>query len=200
MKRSITSVRVFLLCLFAIAAGNFSCSNTKAPLAVIYTDYGEIHIKIDLENAPITAANFIALCEKDVYKGAIFYRTVNADNQALNKVKIDVIQGGLFHDSLVNEYQVISHETTKVTGIKHLDGTISMARNEPGSASTEFFICINDQPELDFGGARNPDGQGFSAFGSVVRGMDVVRAIHLSENDGQYLTVPIQIDSIKILN
>lgn len=183
-----------------MAAGIFSCSADKSPIAVIYTGIGEIHIEIDLENAPLTATNFIDLCEKDIYHGAIFYRTVNEDNQPDNKVKIDVIQGGLFYDSLVNEFQTIPHETTELTGIKHLDGTISMARNEPGSASTEFFICINAQPELDFGGARNPDGQGFSAFGSVVRGMDVVHTIHQSENEGQYLTTPIPIDSIKILD
>jgi peptidyl-prolyl cis-trans isomerase A (cyclophilin A) len=58
-----------------------------------------------------------------------------------------------------------------------------MARGAPGSASSEFFICINDQPELDFGGARNPDGQGFAAFGRVVQGMDIVRRIQQAPAD-----------------
>jgi len=81
----------------------------------------------------------------------------------------------------------IIHETTDITGIKHLDGTLSMARDKPGSASSEFFICINNQPELDFGGKRNPDGQGFAAFGKVVKGIDIVRKIQKLDNTGQML-------------
>ncbi|MFC2129204.1 peptidylprolyl isomerase [Bacteroidota bacterium] len=200
MKRSTNPGLVLFLLLLAVVSGSYSCSNIKNPVAVIYTSLGEIQVVIDIENAPITAANFLELCERDVYHVAIFYRTVNDDNQPHNKVKIDVIQGGLFHDTIVNKFKSIPHETTEVSGIRHLNGTISMARNEPGSASTEFFICVGDQPELDFGGARNPDGQGFSAFGSVIKGMDIVRSIHMAENDNQYLQAPILIDSIKILN
>ncbi len=85
-----------------------------------------------------------------------------------------------------------------MTGLKHLDGTLSMARNEPGTASSEFFICVGDQPELDYGGRRNPDGQGFAAFGRVVRGMDVVRKIqHLPEKK-QMLVHPVKIGMEKI--
>ena len=83
---------------------------------------------------------------------------------------------------------MIRHETTRETGLRHLDGVISMARMGPGTANTEIFICIGDQPELDFGGKRNPDGQGFGAFGRVVEGMEVVRRIQAKEADGQYFS------------
>ena len=68
-----------------------------------------------------------------------------------------------------------------------------MARDGPDTAQDSFSICIGDQPELDFGGKRNPDGQGFAAFGRVVKGMDVVRQIHTSAANGQQLTPPIRI-------
>ena len=74
-----------------------------------------------------------------------------------------------------------------------MDGTISIARAEPGTASTEFFICIDDQPELDFGGKRNPDGQGFAAFGKVITRMDIVRKIQQQNDDNQMLVEPVKI-------
>jgi len=91
----------------------------------------------------------------------------------------------------------IEHESTKQTGILHKDGTISMARNEPGSATSEFFICIGDQPSLDFGGMRNPDGQGFAAFGRVIKGMEVVRTIQSLPAKNQYLEPKIKITQIE---
>ena len=118
------------------------------------------------------------------------------DNQPTSPVKIEVIQGGLKDDRVVGQYKPIAHETTDATGIKHEDGTISMARLEPGTASTEFFICVGDQPELDFGGKRNPDGQGFAAFGKVIRGMDVVRAIQQKNDKGQMLLEEVLIEEI----
>jgi peptidyl-prolyl cis-trans isomerase A (cyclophilin A) len=92
--------------------------------------------------------------------------------------------------------QSVDLERTSVTGLRHLDGTISMARMTPDSANSEFFICVGDQPDLDFGGMRNPDGQGFAAFGQVVAGMDVVHAINLSPAEGQHLEPAIPITSI----
>lgn len=192
--------KLMMLTLLFVLSASFSCTNTNKTSIVISTSEGEIFLDLDQEKAPLTTNNFIQLCEKGVYTGAIFYRTVNDENQQHNKIKIDVIQGGLFHDSLVNEFTTIPHETTEKTGVLHMDGTISMARNEPGSASTEFFICIGDQPELDYKGKRNSDEQGFSAFGTVSDGMDVVHRIHGSDNKGQYLTDPVIIYGIKILN
>jgi peptidyl-prolyl cis-trans isomerase A (cyclophilin A) len=90
-------------------------------------------------------------------------------------------------------------ERTSVTGLRHLDGTLSMARDGPDTATSDFFICIGDQPSLDFGGKRNPDGQGFAAFGHVVGGMDVVRRIQAAPADGQSLTPPVRIRSITVV-
>jgi len=165
-------------------------------MVVIRTEMGDITVEIYTREAPVTGSNFLSLAEKGVYAGALFYRVVRTGNQPGNPVKIQVVQGGLYHDSLVAAFPPIGHETTEITGIMHTDGVISMARNEPGTASTEFFICIGDQPELDFGGARNPDGQGFAAFGKVVSGMAVVRAIQALPDSGQMLIRPVRIHQI----
>jgi peptidyl-prolyl cis-trans isomerase A (cyclophilin A) len=134
--------------------------------------------------------------ERGSYTNSMFYRVVRMDNQSRNQVKIEVIQGGLFHDEVLDTIAPIRHEPTCETGILHTNGVISMARMEPGTASTEFFICIGDQPSLDFGGLRNPDGQGFAAFGKVVEGMEVARAIQALPDEGQYLKEPLTIREI----
>jgi peptidyl-prolyl cis-trans isomerase A (cyclophilin A) len=116
------------------------------------------------------------------------------DNQPDSPVKIEVIQAGVNPDRSRDGFPPIQLERTNTTGLRHVDGAISMARGQPDSATSGWFICINDQPSLDFGGARNPDGQGFAAFGRVVQGMDVVRKIHGAPNtDAQRLTPPIKI-------
>jgi peptidyl-prolyl cis-trans isomerase A (cyclophilin A) len=86
-----------------------------------------------------------------------------------------------------------ARDPARSTGLKHKDGTMLMARDGPDTATSDFFICIGDRPELDFGGKRNPDGQGFAAFGQVVRGMDVVRKIETSPADGQMLVPPVKV-------
>ncbi len=88
-------------------------------------------------------------------------------------------------------------ESTKETGIQHENGSISMARMEPHTATNNFFICVGDQPELDFEGKRNPDGQGFAAFGKVTEGMNIVRKIQKQKDTSQYLIDPIRIESIR---
>jgi peptidyl-prolyl cis-trans isomerase A (cyclophilin A) len=163
---------------------------------IISTEWGDIWIKTDLKRAPVTAANFIRYADAGLFDSACFYRVVRMDNQPENKVKIEVIQGGRYHEE-DNGFSPIDHETTEMTGIRHRNGTISMARNEPGTATSEFFICIGDQPELDFSGKRNPDGQGFAAFGKVIRGMKVVRRIHDLPAPGQYLEKPVLIHFIR---
>jgi peptidyl-prolyl cis-trans isomerase A (cyclophilin A) len=154
---------------------------------VFETELGSIVVELYPERAPITAANFLRYVDENRFKDACFYRVVHLNNQPNNPVKIEVIQGGLKDDEHPLSLPPIPHETTEQTGILHKHGTISMARNEPGSASSEFFICINDQPQLDFGGERNPDGQGFAAFGKVIKGMDVVKRIQSMPEEGQYL-------------
>lgn len=186
---------IYITLLIFLAA---SCKE-EIPTVTIQTEAGDILVEIYTDKAPVTAANFLGLCKDSVYRNSMFYRVVNQENQEGSKVKIDVIQGGLYLDSLIDTYPAIPHETTKTTGLKHLDGSISMARMEPGTASTEFFICVGPQAELDFGGKRNPDGQGFAVFGRVIQGMDIVREIHGLKADSQYLDRPFMISNI-ILN
>jgi peptidyl-prolyl cis-trans isomerase A (cyclophilin A) len=157
------------------------------------TTMGVIEIEVDRSAAPITAANFLKYVEAGHYDGGRFHRTVRLDNQPENRVKIEVIQGGVDPRREHEAWAPIQIERTRDTGLKHRNGTVSMARDGPDSATSDFFICIGDQPELDYGGRRNPDGQGFAAFGRVVRGMDVVRRIQGSPADHQALTPPVVI-------
>jgi peptidyl-prolyl cis-trans isomerase A (cyclophilin A) len=172
----------------------------KLPTVKIESLFGEILCEIDTVHAPVTGMNFLKHIENGTFENALFYRVVRPDNQPYSKAKIEVIQGGLFDDKLIEIYLPIIHETTQQTGLKHTDGALSMARNEPGTASTEFFICIGDQPSLDFGGQRNPDGQGFAVFGKVVEGMDIVREIQQLKDTSQYLVEPVKILKISIQN
>jgi len=153
----------------------------------IKTGLGNIKVEIYERQAPVTAANFLRYVDAGFFKEASFYRVVRLDNQPDNLVKIEVIQGGLRFGDGESPFPPVEHETTVKTDVLHKDGVISMARNAPGSATSEFFICIGDQPELDFGGKRNPDGQGFAAFGRVVEGMEIVRKIQQQPDEGQIL-------------
>jgi peptidyl-prolyl cis-trans isomerase A (cyclophilin A) len=193
--------RLFLVSILSILIMS-GCSskdtNQKTlPQIIIETELGNIAVEIDTLKAPFTAKNFLKHIAEERFKGASFYRTVRMDNQPDNDIKIEVIQGGIWLADSSLELTPIRHETTRETGILHKNGTISMARNKPGSASSEFFICIGDQPELDFGGKRNPDGQGFAAFGHVIAGMDVVRKIQQQPDNAQMLITPIQIINIR---
>lgn len=171
-------------------------------LVILATALGAIEVAVDPVHAPLSAGDFLKYVDRGLFNGAAFYRTVRPDNDA-NPVKIDVIQGGLMDEKRL--LPPIPHEPTNRTGLHHRDGTISIARDAPGTGTAgAFFICIGDQPELDFGGRRNPDRQGFAAFGQVVRGMDAVRAIWKSKTGApggewgtQGLTPPIEIVSAK---
>ncbi|PCI34258.1 MAG: peptidylprolyl isomerase [Alphaproteobacteria bacterium] len=177
---------------------------------IMKTSAGDVTFELYPEAAPITVENFLKYVDGKHYDGGSFYRVVRMDNQAQNKIKIEVIQGGMGADVTEFPFAPITHETTNDTGILHKDGVLSMARFEPGSATSDFFICVNDQPHLDFGGERNPDGQGFATFGKVIAGMDVVRAIQkmktvmpegnkLEFTSGQMLTEPVVIHHVQRL-
>lgn len=192
--------KLFLLFALSILA----TISANAQKILIKTSEGDVKIELYAKKAPITVANFLKYVDEKIYDGASFYRTVRLDNQPNSPVKIEVIQGGTNSEKTKKTYPPIELETTEKTKIKHLDGTISMARGEPNSATSEFFICINPQPELDFGGKRNPDGKGFAAFGKVVKGMDVVRKIQSKETkiwegnkQPQLLAEPVKIISIR---
>ncbi len=169
-------------------------SNTRV---VIETEAGEIHVALEDERAPGTVANFLRYVDAGMYDGGRFHRVVRMDNQPNDTIRIEVIQGGVNLERMTENGAPIPLQRTSVTGLRHLDGTISMARFQPDSAVSDFFICIGDQPDLDFGGVRNPDGQGFAAFGQATQGMDVVRTIQAGATDGQTLIFPARINSIR---
>ena len=187
MKKNIF-ILLFCFCLSNLfAQENISC--------LIKTELGNISIELYPAKAPVTVANFLKYVDTHLYDSSSFFRAVTLNNQPNNAVKIEVIQGGNV-DSL-KEFAPINLETTTQTGLLHKDGTISMARNAPASATSSFFICINDQPSLDYGGKRNADGQGFAAFGKVVNGMEAVKKIQqLYPEQGQYFKPVVQIISI----
>ncbi len=166
---------------------------TDRPRVQIDTALGSITVELDALNTPVTTENFIRYVLEGFYSDGEFFRTVTLDNQPNNEVRIAVIQAGASAEREDEFYEPIALERTSDTGLRHLDGTISMARSGPDSATHSFFICVGDQPELDFGGRRNSDGHGFAAFGRVVEGMDLVREIHAMPADGQNLDPPLSI-------
>jgi peptidyl-prolyl cis-trans isomerase A (cyclophilin A) len=178
----------------------FACSSPKFknPHIVIETKIGDIEVELYAGQAPKSVGAFLSYIDSGFYKKASFYRVLNTDNQPSNAPKAELIQGGLY-GSKRPELPGIPHETTQQTKILHKDGVISLARLEPGTANTEFFICIGDQPGFDFGGGNNPDGQGYAAFGKVVKGMDIVRRIYNMPEDDQRFDSPVPIYSIKKL-
>jgi len=144
--------------------------------------------------------NFLRYVHEGFYADGSFFRTVTMDNQPTNQVKIQVVQAQANPAKEKEFFPPIPIERTRDSGLQHLDGTLSMARDGPDTAQDSFFICLGDQPELDFGGRRNADGQGFAAFGHVIKGMDVVRKIHAAPAEGQRLTPPIRIQRAVRLN
>jgi peptidyl-prolyl cis-trans isomerase A (cyclophilin A) len=196
------SKATLILCaLFMVTAATADDDTVRI---VMSTSAGDIEIDLYLDKAPITAGNFLQLVDGKLMDGGSFYRVVSYENDK-GSPKIEVIQGGR-GDALEGEIEAIDHETTEQTGILHTDGVISMARDGVGTATSEFFIVIGNQPGLDYGEVRNPDEQGFAAFGMVVSGMDVVRTIQglpadgPTESDytkGQILTEPVVISSVR---
>lgn len=177
---------------------------------VIRTEIGDIEVRLEDKKAPVTAANFLAYVDRKDYDDGMFHRSVRTkpDNQPQSTVKIAVIQGGPNAEKKKSSLPPIALERTSKTGLKHVDGAISMARMSADSATSDFFICVGDWPSLDEGGNRNPDLQGFAAFGKVTRGMDVVKRIHESPTGpststatvaagNQRLAPPIKILSIR---
>jgi peptidyl-prolyl cis-trans isomerase A (cyclophilin A) len=170
------------------------------PRVSILTDLGAITVVLEPTKAPRTVANFLRYVDEHRYDGSAFYRAVTPRNQlpAVQQPPIEAIQGGLFEDD-TKRLAPIVHESTARTGLRHVDGVISMARIGVGSASSDFFIVIGDQPSLDHGGRRHPDGQGFAAFGRVIAGMDVVRRIQQQPTEGgppQRILRPVRIQRV----
>jgi peptidyl-prolyl cis-trans isomerase A (cyclophilin A) len=186
------------LLLMAVLVSACSSPKFKNPHVIIETKVGDIEVELYATQAPKSVAAFLSYIDSGFYKKASFYRVLNTDNQPSNAPKAELIQGGLY-GSKRPELPGIPHETTQQTKILHRDGVLSLARLEPGTANTEFFICIGNQPGFDFGGENNPDGQGYAAFGKVVKGMDIVHRIYNMPENDQRFEPPVPIYGVKKL-
>jgi len=169
------------------------------PVVIIDTEYGDITVELYTERAPITTKSFLSYVDSGLYKNSTFYRVLRDDNQVSGTPKSYLIQGGIWHSNYKKNQQLdpVPHESTQTTGILHEAGTISLARTAPGTANSEFFICMDDQPGFDYGGINNPDGQGYAAFGKVVEGWPVLRKIYGLPENNQQFDPQIKIHSIK---
>lgn len=186
--------------------GVFLCScfmqctsyKTKNPVIQIKTAFGEIDIELFEQQAPKTCAAILKNIELGIYERCSFYRVLNQDNQPSNATKSELIQGGIWKTApqKANNLDFIPHESTQQTGLKHMNGTVSLARREPGTAKTEFFICMSEQPGLDHGGENMPDGEGYAAFGKVIKGMAVVKKIATQNESDEYFDPPVPIINI----
>ena len=189
---------LLLVCLLIIIT---SCSHPKykEPHVLIETNFGDIEVELYPNKAPKSVAAFLSYVDSGFYKNSSFYRVLKEEDQPSASFKSELIQGGIWQTNYKKGISLpgIPHEPTNTTGILHTDGTISLARTTPGTASSEFFICIGDQPAYDYGGDANPDKQGFAAFGKVFKGMNIVRKIHKQPDNDESFDPPIEISDIK---
>lgn len=180
----------------------FSCSQKtyKEPHVVIKTEYGDIELELYPDKAPATVAAFLNNVDEGIFNKSSFYRVMKNDNVP-PQYNSGLIQGGIFKTNPAKQSQLkkIPHESPRQTGLSHVSGTISMARTTPGSATSEFFICIGDQPQFDSSSGGNYDGLGYAAFGKVFNGMKVAREIQNKKNIGESFATPVKIISIKKL-
>lgn len=165
----------------------------------LVTSEGPILLELEKERAPVTTANFLHYVDTKRFDGMTFYRAVEVPNLP----EKGLVQGGVHYDPR-KMFPPIAHEPTSKTGVLHTDGTISMARNAPGSATGDFFITIGDMPYMDADPAKPGDNVGYAAFGHVVEGMDVLRRILGAPRSptagegimkGQMLAAPVKIVS-----
>ena len=194
-------MKIRMLAILMIAAISCSTPRTGNPHVEISTRFGDIEVELYPKQAPVTVAAFLNYIDSGYYNQSSFYRVLKEEDQPDYAFKSQIIQGGIWklNPSLLKKIPGIPHETTAQTKLSHTDGTISLAREAPGTANTEFFICVGDQLGYDFSGDNNPDGQGYAAFGRVVKGRDVVMRMYAApQRDGQF-TPHIVINSIRRL-
>ena len=177
-----------------------SACGDKRPNVILQTEMGPIEIEVYKDKAPASAADFLYYVDNGLYDNQGFYRVVREDNDP-QEMGMAIIQGGRL-DTLPLTAS-IAHERTTETGLSNSAGTVAIARDAPGSGSAAyFFINVGDNPFLDTGGKRNPDGEGYAAFGRIISGMDVVNQIQRSDvraetaggvTAGQVLAKPVKI-------
>lgn len=193
---------MFRLFLFLTLVVFISCSHPiyKNPHVLLNTDYGEVEVELYPDKAPKTVAAFLLYVDSGYYKNSSFYRVLTNENVP-SEYNSGLVQGGIFktNSNLLTKLPGIEHESTKQTGLSHVSGAISLARTTPGTASTEFFICVGDQPQFDSNGSAGMDSLGFATFGKVFKGMDVVRKIQNNPSHGESFDRDVKITSIERL-
>jgi len=185
------------------ATASYTGQPDPVPVLVrVQTKFGDIDVAVDMKRAPVTSANFLKYVDAGLYDGGRFHRATRSDNYKPappNRPAMEIIQGGINPEKKGQGFPAIPLERTSITGLKHVRGVVSMARGGPDSATSEFFILLDDQPSLDFGGKRFDDNQGAAAFGVVIAGLDVVARIQQQPVEGQNLAPPVAIISVKRL-
>lgn len=178
----------------------FSCSSSKNPHIIIKTTLGNVEAELYPDKAPKTVAAFLSYIDSGFYKNSSFYRVLFIEAMA-SDYNTGIIQGGIWQSNNKKAIALpgIVHEPPKQTGLSHTTGTLSLARSTPGTANSEFFICVGNQTGYDSSKNYNPDGLGFAAFGIVISGMDIVRQIHKQPANGQSFTRPVTILNIERL-
>lgn len=167
-------------------------------LMTIATPLGQFQIKLDGVRAPATVDYFKQLVIEGKLDNTSIFRIVNNQNNSYNPdCPINVVQGGL-PESGRELLPFLKHESTLLTGITHKKWAVSAARMGVGEAYGSFFIAMQDEPELDFGGGRHPDGQGFAAFGEICGGFTVLEEIFLRAESEEYLCQEIPIITAKL--
>ena len=192
--------RIVAALLLLCAAPGFAAPSPGFVEVLLKTDLGPIVVAVDMKRAPITAGNFLRYVDAHKFDGKTFYRAARSKTRP----GVGLVQGGI--DSKISDsFFPIKHEPTNVTGLRHVDGTISMARHDVGSAMGDFFICLGSAPTLD----ASPGYPGYAAFGHVVSGLPIVRRILVmptypgglsAETMGQTLVHRVRILSATRLN
>jgi peptidyl-prolyl cis-trans isomerase A (cyclophilin A) len=159
----------------------------------LQTELGDVLLEIDTARAPLTAANFLRYVDAGRYDGGLFHRALTRANQAGKAAPVELVQAGVAARHRGRDFAPIAMEPTARTGLRHLDGTLSMARDDADSATSQFFVALGAQPSLDAGGRRHPDGRGFAAFGRVTAGLEVLRRIQAAPLRGERLVTPVRI-------
>jgi peptidyl-prolyl cis-trans isomerase A (cyclophilin A) len=176
-----------------------ACGSNKngLPHIVIETEMGDIEAELYPGKAPKTVAAFLNYVDSNYYRNAAFYRVVLQEglSPALNS---GIIQGGVWQtNNALLHLPGIPHESTAVSGLSHTNGILSLARTKPGTASTEFFICVGNQTQYDYGNSGVADKEGYAAFGKVISGMETVRAIQQQYATGEQLDKKVLIKKIR---
>ena len=192
IRRVSTTLALLLTILLAPSA-----PAAKPVLVRLQTSAGPITIQLEMQRAPITAGNFLRYAQEKRFDGTFFYRAARNKRTPTT----GLVQGGINH-RVVRAHLPIAHEPTSRTGLAHVDGTVSMARNAPGTAMGDFFITVGATPYLD----ARPGSVGYAAFGKVVSGMPIVRKMlaaptypggRTATTKGQQIIAPIRIISAR---